>query len=97
MLRCCSMFNQIVEFFFTVGLFVNSILYIPQIIRLWRQKHAKEISLITFAGFSLINLFMLLHGVIKQDLLLTIGSLATFVTSSILTLLIIWYKRYYRK
>ena len=60
------------------------------IIKIWRHKSAKEVSLFTFAGFSLIQLAIIAHGVIHRDWLLVIGtglSLLTCGTVAILTLI----------
>lgn len=86
------MFYSIIEFFFSVSLFINAVLYIPQIVRLYKEKHSREFSLFTFAGFCLINFFMMLHGVINKDLLLAIGSSFTLTTNLILTILIVVYR-----
>ena len=45
-----------IESLFGMGLFVNAALFIPQAIKLFREKDSKELSLITFLGFNAIQL-----------------------------------------
>ncbi|HLX53790.1 MAG TPA: PQ-loop domain-containing transporter [Aquella sp.] len=86
------MIKFFIEFIFSIGLFINSLLYVPQIIRLYKIKHANDISLTTFAGFNLISIFIFLHAYIKNDTLLMIGYALTLATNTTVTLLIIWYR-----
>lgn len=92
-----SPINNIINVGFSVGLFINAILFLPQIIRLLQVKDAKELSLLTFVGFSLIQLFAVLHGIIAKDYILVIGYLVSLVTCSILTVFIVYYKLKNRK
>jgi len=80
---------NIIEVIFGVGLFVNALLLIPQIVKLLREKHANDVSLITFAGFVGINMFTVLHGLIVHDMWLVVGYSFSVVTSTIVTILII--------
>jgi MtN3 and saliva related transmembrane protein len=84
-----------IDVVFGVGLFINALLFIPQIINLLRQKHANDISLITFAGFNILNIFTVLHGITIHDSWLIIGYMFSVITNTIVTILIIWY-RYFR-
>ena len=82
-----------IEIAFGIGVFVNASLLIPQIIKLLKEKHANDISLITFAGFVVFNIITVLHGVIVRDKWLVIGFSCSILTSGIVTILIIWYRR----
>ena len=42
---------HVIEFLFACALFVNALLFIPQIYRLYKEKSAKGVSLTTFGGF----------------------------------------------
>ena len=84
--------ESLVESVFALGLFVNAILFVPQAIGLYRSKSAVGQSLVTFAGFNLIQLFTILHAYIHKDFLLFIGYLAAFITCGAVTVLIILYK-----
>lgn len=87
-----TLFVNFVDLFFGFFLVMNALVFIPQIINLLRNKHANDISLITFTGFNMINIFSVLHGIIIHDLWLSIGYLFSVATSSITTILIIKYK-----
>ena len=84
--------NELVNIIFSVALFINALLFIPQIVTLWRNKHANDVSLITFAGFNLINIFTMLHGFTVHDKLLIIGYSFSVFTNTVVTILIIWYR-----
>lgn len=62
-----------VQFVFTTALFTNAILFIPQTVKIFKEKDGREISLLTFGGFLLIQCTILLHGIIQHDILLVIG------------------------
>lgn len=62
-----------IEFLFATSLFVNALLFIPQAWRIFRKKESSEVSLITFGGFWLAQLLMVLHALIKHDWLLFSG------------------------
>lgn len=91
-----SVTESIVQYGFSISLIVNAALFIPQIISLIRTKSANGISLITFAGFNVIQLFTLLHGVYVNDYLLAGGYLLSIITCGTVSLLIIYY-RYIKK
>ncbi len=81
-----------IETVFGLGLFINAALFIPQIIQLYKTKNPQGLSLVTFAGFNLIQLFTILHGVLSKDYLLIIGFTASLISCGTVTLLLIKYK-----
>lgn len=85
-------FQGIIEILFSLALFVNAALFIPQAIRLLQKEDSSELSLTTFAGFNAIQLLTALHGFINHDPILTIGSLLSLLTCGIVTLLIVYYR-----
>lgn len=85
--------ETVIEIVFGLGLFINAALFIPQIIRLYRTKDAGGLSLITFAGFNLIQLFTLLHGYLHKDYLLVFGYLLSLITCGMVTIMIIFYRK----
>jgi MtN3 and saliva related transmembrane protein len=87
-----QLLNEIVNIIFSIALFINALLFIPQIVALWRNKHANDVSLITFAGFNIINIFTMLHGFTIHDRLLIIGYSFSVFTNTIVTGLIVWYR-----
>ena len=83
---------KIIEISFSLGLFINAILFIPQAIRIVQNKDAKEVSFITFFGFLLIQLATLLHGFLRNDYLLAYGTLASIITCGLVVFLIVFYR-----
>ena len=86
------MVEIIIETIFSLGLFINAALFIPQIIQLYKTKNSKGFSIITFAGFNLIQLFTVLHGILHKDYLLISGYTLSLITCGIVTMLIIFYR-----
>ncbi len=84
-----SLFFHLVEAFFSIGMFVNAALFIPQAIKVYIHKDAGSLSLITFAGFNLIQLSMVLHGYIHHDWFLVVGMGLSFFTCACVTVQII--------
>ncbi|ARG96920.1 SemiSWEET family sugar transporter [Legionella micdadei] len=87
-----SLTEQLVQFGFSISLLANAALFIPQIITLLKTKTAKGVSLITFAGFNVIQLFTMLHGLLTEDYLLAGGYLLSIITCGTVSLLIIYYR-----
>ena len=83
--------KDLIEFIFSFGLFINAILFIPQAIKILQTKTTQGISLTTFIGFNIIQIFTFLHGYLHKDYLLMIGILLSFMTCSVVTVLIIVY------
>lgn len=85
-----------VNFGFSISLVVNAFLFIPQVISILKSQSAKGVSLLTFAGFNVIQLFTILHGLYIHDYLLVGGFLLSFITCGAVTLLV-FYMRYIKK
>ena len=86
------MIQYVIETLFSAGLFVNAILFIPQAVRLFQTKNSRGFSLITFAGFNLIQFFTILHAYLHKDNILMIGTALSFLTCGIVTVMIVWYR-----
>ncbi|HEX4045957.1 MAG TPA: PQ-loop domain-containing transporter [Gammaproteobacteria bacterium] len=90
-------FTVVIETVFSIGLFINAALFIPQAVKLFRFKNPQGLSLITFVGFNFIQLFTIFHGYIHQDYLLMIGYILSFITCGSVSLMIIVLKLKQRK
>lgn len=84
--------NNIIEYSFMIGLIINAVLFIPQMMRIIANKDSKEVSFITFFGFWLIQLVTALHGFLKQDYLLAFGTLSGMITCGGVIFFIIFYR-----
>ena len=75
---------------FGLGLMGNAFLFVPQIIAVWRKKSDEGVSLITFGGFSLLQIVSVIHGLYEHDWAMVIGmgsSLLTCGTVTVLTMI----------
>jgi len=84
--------KEIVAVFFGLGLLGNALLFVPQIIAVWRKKSDEGISLITFGGFSVLQAIGIVHGLYQQDLSLTLGMAASLLTCGSVTALTLTYR-----
>lgn len=85
--------TNIIEIGFSISLFVNAILFIPQIIQLLKTKNSKGLSLMTFFGFSIMQFFTILHAYFANDYILMAGFLLSLIFCGTVTFLIILYKQ----
>jgi MtN3 and saliva related transmembrane protein len=86
------MLNWVLEFIFAMSLFFNAFLFIPQGLSIYQNKTSKEISLFTFFGFNIMQVFTAYRGYLQKDYLLMAGFLLSFVTCGVVTVLIIYYR-----
>lgn len=81
----------VVDSGFVISLIANALLFVPQIVTICRRKSAENISLTTFLGFNIIQIFTTFHGLINQDYLLAIGTALSIFSCGAVTILIIYY------
>jgi MtN3 and saliva related transmembrane protein len=84
--------KEIVAVVFGLGLIGNALLFVPQIIAVWRKKSDEGISLITFGGFSVLQAIGIVHGLFQRDLSLILGMTASLITCGSVTALTIFYR-----
>lgn len=87
-----SGFLSIIEPIFAFCLIINAILFIPQIINLYKTKNSESVSLITFLGLCLIQLISILYGAAKNDLYLVYGYAISLISCGTASVLIIKYR-----
>jgi len=73
--------KQIVAVIFGLGLLCNALLFVPQVLAVWRKKSDEGISLITFGGFNVLQIIGVIHGIYQQDLAIILGMLASLLTA----------------
>lgn len=84
--------RQTIAVIFGLGLIGNALLFVPQAIALWRKKSDDGVSLITFGGFSVLQILGVIHGFYEHDNSLIIGLGASFLTCGTVTGLTIFYR-----
>ncbi len=82
----------IINFIFSIGLFINGSLFVPQAIKIFKQKSAKDLSLTTFVGFLITQLAAILYGYQHNDFILLYGYLYSFIMCGIVTALMVIYR-----
>src|SRR5579863_2211760 len=90
--RCGASMKEIFAYLFGLGLLGNAALFVPQAIAVWRKKSDEGVSLITFGGFSILQVVGIVHGVYQHDWSLTVGMAASLLTCGTVTLLTIFYR-----
>ncbi|MFO1258079.1 MAG: PQ-loop domain-containing transporter [Gammaproteobacteria bacterium] len=77
---------------FSFSLFANAMLFVPQAVKIIRKKQSKDLSLITFLGFGIFQLIAVAYGWLKEDNIILIGYLLSFITCGSVSALIILYR-----
>ena len=90
------MFNSrdVIDFIFSSALFINAILFIPQALKIYQQKSAKDVSIFTFLGFLFIQIAIIAHGIIAKDMLLIYGYLLSVITCGSVVIFSLYYRKY---
>ena len=84
--------KEIVAVIFGLGLGCNALLFVPQIIAVWRKKTDEGISLVTFGGFSILQVVGIVHGLYQHDLSLILGMAASLATCGSVTFLTLYFR-----
>ena len=84
--------KEIVGIIFGLGLLANAALFVVQAVKIVRAKSAKGVSIFTFAGFNLLQVTGILHGIFQQDIYLLSGMIASFISCGSVTVLAIIYR-----
>ncbi len=84
--------KEIVAVIFGLGLLGNAMLFVPQVLAVWRKKSDEGISLITFGGFNLLQAIAIVHGIYQHDRALILGMVASLITCGSVTSLTLFYR-----
>lgn len=84
--------DSIIDSLFALSLFLNALFFLPQALKIYKNKNANDISLITFLGFNLMQLLSVLHGFLHRDYILVTGFFLSFITCSFVTFLAFYYR-----
>lgn len=79
--------QAIIAWLFGTGLVLNALVFVPQALRIHRERSARGVSILTFAGFNVMQFVGTLHGYLQNDPVLMLGMLASFVTCGSVTVL----------
>jgi len=84
--------KDIIAYIFGLGLMANAGLFVVQAFKIWRAKSSKGVSIITFAGFCVLQVTGILHGIYQEDMALLSGMIASLLACGTATILAIIYK-----
>jgi MtN3 and saliva related transmembrane protein len=69
----------------SVGLaagFLTTVAFIPQVVRIWKTRSAKDVSLYTFVAFTLGVALWLAYGILKQEMPIIIWNAVTLLLAA---------------
>ena len=84
--------KTIVGFIFGMGLMANAGLFVIQAIKIVKTKSAKGVSTFTFAGFCVLQITGILHGIFQKDMYLLAGMIASLLACGTVTALSVIYR-----
>jgi MtN3 and saliva related transmembrane protein len=84
--------KEFVAVIFGLGLVCNALLFVPQVLAVWRKKSDEGISLVTFGGFSVLQAIGIVHGLYQHDLSLILGMVASLLSCGTVTALTLVYR-----
>lgn len=87
-----SLIRHIIEFLFSAALFLNTLLFIPQAVKIFKKKTAEGVSLITFVGFLFIQLAIIAYGLMTKDYLLAGGYFLSMITCGLVVIAALLYR-----
>lgn len=70
------------ELTLTIGMIagtLTTIAFVPQLVKTWRSRSARDVSLLMFAGFSLGVALWLVYGIMRQDVVVVLFNAITLV------------------
>ena len=79
--------HETIAWLFGAGLTANALVFVPQALRIRRERNARGVSILTFAGFNVMQFIGTLHGYLQQDPVLMFGMLASLLTCGSVTVL----------
>ena len=87
-----EIYSYFVKTAFSLALFVNALLFIPQAVRILKQSSAESVSLQTFTGFLIIQIISIAYGFEVKDWILTFGFALSAVACSSVILLALFFR-----
>jgi|TARA_Y100000310_G_C20554918_1_gene750014 MtN3 and saliva related transmembrane protein len=82
------------NFFGLLGGFLTTVAFVPQVLKSWRAKSVKDLSLIWLIIFNSGVTFWLIYGLLKSDIAIILANSVTLILSS--SLLVMKLKEFYK-
>ncbi|MBD1923261.1 SemiSWEET transporter [Microcoleus sp. FACHB-831] len=71
---------------------ITTIAFLPQVIKVWKTKSAKDVSFVMLITFCIGVFLWLVYGILRQDVAVIAANLVTLI----LNLIIVWLKIKYK-
>lgn len=71
---------------------ITTIAFLPQVIKVWKTKSAKDVSFVMLITFCIGVFLWLVYGILRQDVAVITANLVTLI----LNLIIVWLKIKYK-
>ncbi|MDA0986204.1 MAG: PQ-loop domain-containing transporter [Bacteroidetes bacterium] len=84
--------KEIITFLFGVSMLVNAALFIPQTLKILKTKSAKDVSILTFGGFNILQVIGVMYGYVQGDFTLMWGMVASLIACGSVTFCAIIFK-----
>ncbi|MBK2123924.1 PQ-loop domain-containing transporter [Fangia hongkongensis] len=85
------MYEYAVRTAFSLALFLNGILFVPQVLRICKERSSSSVSLITFFGFIVIQFTSVLYGILIDDWILILGYSFSMITCGLVIISLVKY------
>lgn len=85
-------YGYVLQVAFSVALFVNAILFIPQAMKIVKAKNSQSVSLMTYVGFIVIQFVCMLYGIHIKDWILTYGFFVAMLTCMSVVFVVVVYR-----
>ena len=83
--------NRWITVIYGLSLAANALLYIPQAVKIFKEKSSQNVLLVTFSGFFILLIIAFLYGVANDDKVQAVGSaLGVIACGSVLFMAIIY-------
>lgn len=86
-----NLIKGFIFFAFGISLLLNALLFVPQIIKIYKEKTAAGFSKTTFVGFCTTQLIAIIYGCFTHDWILAAGYGVALLTCGTVTILIFIY------
>jgi MtN3 and saliva related transmembrane protein len=71
---------------------VTTLIFLPQVIKTWKEKSAKDIALLTFVIAAINDVMWIVYGILKHDMIITLTNSVVLI----LVLTMIYFKLSYK-
>lgn len=82
-----------VDVLYSLGLFINASVFVAQSYSIYKKKTSEQVSLFTYVGFNILQVFGVVNGYMFHDPAQMYGMIPSLITCNILVWFIIYFRR----